>query len=190
MNSGTEDFKERVKKELLEGGLVASNQEMISKEEAGRQVHSMITRLAWLHYAFTRTLIKELGDKKGKEMAKKAIALYGELVGRRSKEKTLAERLPLSPENYSDDLPSLGWADSEAVEVEGEKRRRVYMCHLAKIWKELGAPEIGRLYCYVDQAKFEAYNPDLVCVHVKNVLDGDPYCELAVRSKKRRNNLS
>jgi hypothetical protein len=25
----------------------------------------------------------------------------------------------------------------------------------------------------------------LECVHTKNVLDGDPYCELAVRSKKK-----
>jgi hypothetical protein len=38
----------------------------------------------------------------------------------------------------------------------------------------------------VDQAKYEAYDPDLECVHTKNVLDGDPYCELAVRSKKKK----
>ena len=143
----------------------------------------MITRLAWLHYAFARTLIKELGEKKGKELSKKAVALYGELVGKGAKEKTLAKGLPLTRENYSDDLPSLGWGDSEKLEVEEEKRSRVYTCHLAKVWKDLGAPEIGRLYCFVDQAKYEAYNPDLVCVHVKNVLDGDPCCELAVRPK-------
>jgi hypothetical protein len=38
----------------------------------------------------------------------------------------------------------------------------------------------------VDQAKYQAYNPKLQCVHVKNVLDGDPYCELAVRPKKKK----
>jgi predicted hydrocarbon binding protein len=161
------------------------NPEMISKEEAARQVHSMITRLAWLHYAFARTLMKELGEEKGKALSKKAVALYGELVGKGAQAKTKAKGLPLTRENYSEDLPSLGWGHSETVEVEGEKRRRVYTCHLAKIWKELGAPEVGRLYCFVDQAKYEAYNPELVCVHVKNVLDGDPYCELAVRSKKK-----
>jgi len=164
---------------------MSEKQEMVSKEEAARQVQSMITRLAWLHYAFARTLMKELGDKKGKELSKKAVALYGELVGKKAKEKTLAKGLPLTRENYSDDLPSLGWGDSERVEVEGEKRGRVYTCYLAKVWKELGDPEIGRLYCFVDQAKYEAYNPELVCVHVKNVLDGDPYCELAVRTKKK-----
>ena len=61
----------------------------------------------------------------------------------------------------------------------------VHVCHLAEVWKELGAPELGRLYCFVDQAKYKAYNPDLECVHVKNVLDGDPYCELAVRTGEK-----
>ena len=104
---------------------MSEKEEMISKKEASRQVHSMITRLAWLHYAFARTLIKELGEKKGKDLSKKAVALYGELVGKKAKEKTLAKGLPLSRENYQDDLPSLGWGDSERVEVEGEKRARV-----------------------------------------------------------------
>jgi len=40
----------------------------------------------------------------------------------------------------------------------------------------------------MDQSKYKAYNPNLQCVHVKNILDGDPYCELAVRqvSKERK----
>jgi hypothetical protein len=38
----------------------------------------------------------------------------------------------------------------------------------------------------MDQAKYQAYNPELECVHVKNVLDGDPYCELAIRTKKKQ----
>ncbi len=45
---------------------------------------------------------------------------------------------------------------------------------------------MGKIYCFVDQAKYEAYNPELQCVHVKNVMDGDTYCELAVRPKKRK----
>lgn len=49
---------------------------------------------------------------------------------------------------------------------------------------------MGRIYCFVDQAKYEAYNPGLECVHVKNVLDGDPYCELAVRKKRNKPRVS
>jgi predicted hydrocarbon binding protein len=161
--------------------------EMISKDEAFNQLKSMITRTALIHYAFTKTIIDELGKEKGKELAKKAIRLYGEMVGKKVRENTLAKGLPTLAENFQNDLPTLGWADREKVVVEGEKRARVHTCYLAEAWKELGVPEIGRLYCFVDQAKYEAYNPDLECVHTRNVLDGDPYCELAVRSRKKKN---
>jgi predicted hydrocarbon binding protein len=161
--------------------------EMISKDEAFSQLKSMITRTALIHYAFTRTIIDELGKEKGKELAKKAIRLYGEMVGKKVRENTLAKGLPTLAENFQNDLPTLGWADREKVVVEGEKRARVHTCYLAEAWQELGVPEIGRLYCFVDQAKYEAYNPELECVHTQNVLDGDPYCELAVRSKKKKN---
>ncbi len=164
---------------------MADKRETIPREEALRQVKSMITRAALIHYAFTKTLVEELGEKKGKELARKAIDLYGKEVGERVKKRTLDRSLPLTRENFQDDLPDLGWAEREKVEVEGEKRSRVYTCHLAKVWQELGVPEIGRIYCFVDQAKYEAYNPELQCVHVKNVLDGDPYCEVAVRPKKK-----
>jgi hypothetical protein len=130
--------------------------------------------------------VKELGEKKGKALTKKAIELYGKEVGKRVKERTLARGLPLTRENFQDDLPDLGWAEREKVEVEGENRSRIYTCLLARAWQELGAPELGRIYCFVDQAKYEAYNPELQCVHVKNVLDGDPYCELAVRTKEKQ----
>jgi predicted hydrocarbon binding protein len=165
---------------------MADKKEMITKEEAFQQVKSMITRAALIHWAFAKTLIDELGEKKGKALSKKAIGLYGKEVGRRVKERTLARSLPLTRENFQDDLPDLGWAEREKVEVEGEKRSRVYTCHLARVWKELGVPELGRLYCFVDQAKYQAFNPKLQCVHVKNVLDGDPYCELAIRPKKSK----
>ncbi len=164
---------------------MAEKREMITKEEAFQQVKSMITRAALIHWAFAKTLIDDLGEKKGKALAKKAIELYGKEVGRRVKDRTLARSLPLTRENFQDDLPDLGWAEREKVEVEGEKRSRVYTCHLARVWQELGVPELGRIYCFVDQAKYEAYNPELQCVHVKNVLDGDAYCELAVRPRKQ-----
>ena len=65
---------------------MSQKKEMIEKEEAFRQVKSMINRAALIHYAFARTLVDELGEKKGKALAKKAAELYGELVGKRAKE--------------------------------------------------------------------------------------------------------
>jgi len=162
-----------------------TKKEMITKQEASEQVSSMARRAALIHYAFTKTLFDKLGKKKGTELARQAIKLYGEWVGKRVREKTLAKGLPLTRENFQDDLPALGWAEREIVEVEGEKRSRVFACPLARVWQELGTPELGRVYCFVDQSKYEAYNPELECVHTKNVLDGDSYCELAVRRKNK-----
>lgn len=165
---------------------MAGKMEMITREEAFQQVKSMITRAALIHWAFTQTLVEELGEKKGKALAKKAIRRYGREVGRRVKERTLAKGLPLTRENFQDDLPGLGWAEREKVEVEGEERSRIYTCLLARVWQELGVPELGRIYCFVDQAKYEGFNPELQCVHVKNVLDGDAFCEMAVRPIKAK----
>jgi hypothetical protein len=165
---------------------MADKKEMISRDEASAQVKRMISRAALIHYAFTKTLVDVLGEKKGKALAKKAIQLYGEWVGKGVKEKTLAKGLPALPENFQDDLPPLGWPDRETVQVEGERRSRIYSCPLARVWQDLGARDLGRIYCYVDQAKYKAYNPELECVHVRNVLDGDPYCELAVRKRKKK----
>ena len=82
---------------------------MISKDEAFSQLKSMITRTALIHYAFTKTIIDELGKEKGKELAKKAIRLYGEMVGKKVRENTLAKGLPTLAENFQNDLPTLGW---------------------------------------------------------------------------------
>jgi len=164
---------------------MAEEKEMVSREEAQRQVKSMITRAALIHYAFAKTIIDEVGEKRGKELIKKAMALYGEKVGQKARERAGEKGLPNTAENFQDDLPTLGWHSRERVVVDGERRARVHTCYLAETWKELGAKEIGRLYCYVDQAKYKAFNPELECVHTKNCLEGDPYCELAVRSKKK-----
>jgi len=161
-------------------------EEAVPKKEAMRQLKNMIPRTALLHYAFTQTLIEELGEKKGKALSLKAIKRYGGFVGQKARKKAEEKGLPFTRDNFQDDLPSLGWHSREKVVVDGENRARVHTCYLAEAWKELGVPKIGRIYCFVDQAKYESFNPDLECVHTKNVLDGDPFCELAVRLKKKQ----
>ena len=159
-------------------------EETISKKEAMQQMRSMISRTALLHYAFVQTLIEELGEKKGKALALKAIKRYGGFVGQEARKRAEEKGLPFTRENFQDDLPALGWPKREKVVVDGENRAQVHTCYLADTWKKMRARKIGRLYCSVDQAKYEAFNPDLKCVHTKNVLDGDPFCEMAIRSKK------
>lgn len=162
---------------------MTAKKKMLSQDEATRQVLSIVNRMALLHYSYAKTLVRELGTKKGKEITRKAIDFYGTQVGKRVREKTKAKSLPTLLENYQEDLPLLGW-NMEKVVVDGEPRIRIYDCNLAKAWNDLGDPALGRLYCYMDQAKYPAYDSKLECVHEKNTLDGDPYCELAIRRKK------
>ena len=162
------------------------SEERISKSEATEQVVSMCRRLAELYISFAQTLVEELGQEKGRELIRRAIYRYGQGVGERIRQKVEAQGLPLTIENFRkfSDLPSLVFKGSPLV-VEGERRNRVYECSLASVWKEMGEEELGRLYCYVDQAKIEGYNPQFEYVHVKTTLDSDlSFCETAIRTKK------
>lgn len=160
----------------------------VSKSDAAEQVVSMCRRLAQLYISFAKTLVEEFGEQRGKEVILQAISRYGQDIGRRIKEKVEAQGLPLTIENYrrSSDLPSLGF-NTEPLVAEGERRTRIHECVLASVWKGLGEEELGRLYCFVDQAKAEGYNPELEFLHLKNCLEGDlSYCETTLRRKEER----
>jgi predicted ArsR family transcriptional regulator len=156
---------------------------MLSREEALRQIRLGIRRVALLYHAFAQTLIDQLGRERGFEVIRKAIDAYGSHIGKEARRVAEGKGLQPVPENFESDLPTLAW-ETEQVTVEGEGRVRVHHCPLAKEWIELGEREIGRLYCFVDQAKMKAFNPEYEYLHLKNLLDGDPYCELVIRRAK------
>ena len=167
----------------MTGDASANNRKgMVSLEDAKDQVRRACERLALLHYSFARALVDELGDEKGKQIAMNAIKLYASLIGEGVRERVRAQGLEEAPDNYMEDLPAYGMNDgSEVVYVDGEKRTRVTGCVMGKLWCELGARDLGRIYCYVDPAKYMAYNPDFKQVHEKALPDGDDCCEMAVR---------
>ncbi len=158
----------------------------LSKENAEQDVISMARRLASLYLHFFQVLEEELGEEKARVIIRKVIANYGEESGNDAREKVKNLDQSLDKENFAkgSDLPSLGWK-SEVKESPGGKQNAIITyCPFAEYWLEKGAEEVGRLYCFVDQAKYSAYNPALECRHLKNVLDGDPYCELEIEQKK------
>ncbi len=160
--------------------------ETIPLEEAKRAVELTARRLGLLHLSFARILVDELGEKKGKELIMQAIEDYGKRIGQEVREGVISQGLDPIPENYgtgkSGDLPEFGMHEGrEKVAVGGEKRMRAYGCTMAKVWHECGENELGRLYCYVDPAKYMAFNPNFKLIHTKTLPDGDAYCELAVR---------
>ncbi len=161
-----------------------NKEEIISKKEALSQIRLALRRTALLYHYFSETLMMELGEERGRDLIRKAVEAYGAHIGKDARRKAGERRVPLTPENFENDLPTLAWK-TEQVVVDGEKRTRVHHCPLAEEWLGLGAGKKARPYCFVDQSKMRAFNPDFEYVHVKNILDGDPYCELVVRRVKK-----
>ena len=81
----------------------------------------------------------------------------------------------LSDAGFKMDLHLSGWtADGQVTH-----------CPFAEIWKEMGAPEIGLLYCQVDYDMLEGYNPDLKLNRSLNVLKGDRSCRFHWRNREK-----
>lgn len=162
-------------------------EDMIPRQEAERDVVIMARRLAWLHAAYARVLVEELGEERATALTMKAIKDYGNRAGEAAREHVEAMDLPLSPTNMSltPDLPRLGWEKGIWTDPQGRERPVITHCPLAQAFSEIGEEKLGRLYCYVDQAKVEGYNSDLECRHAQNVLDGDRVCEIVIEERKR-----
>ncbi len=149
--------------------MATEKENVVTLKEAEKQVEIAGRRIALLHLAYARTLVKEFGEERGRRLILKAIKDYGIRIGEKMK-------------RGEQDLPKYGLHEQIGwVEVEGEKRARVYGCVLAKEWREWEEDSLGRLYCYVDLAKTMTIDPSQKLVHVKAVPDGDDYCELVVR---------
>jgi hypothetical protein len=159
-------------------------EKMLTEKECTEEVCRMARRTALLYYYFGSTLIQDLGEEEGKRLIAKAIWAYGEHCGRTIRDAVEEMGLPLTQENFDKipDLPGYGWENSQVTSPDGEVHAIANYCPLAAIWMQLGpeAQKLGRLYCFVDQAKQHAYNPEEKFVHVKNLLDNDPYCEFKV----------
>jgi hypothetical protein len=164
--------------------IMVVKEKMISLEKAQRQMEMVCKRLALLHLAFAKTLVKEFGEEQGEKLTLKAIKRYGQLIGEEAKKKVIGKGLEPVPENYKkgEELSEIGMhSGRETLLVDGQPRSRAYGCVMGKVWNELGKGKLGRLYCYVDPAKYMAFNPKYKLSHIKALPDGDKYCELAVK---------
>ena len=161
-------------------------EKMISREVAEQDVIALAERLASLYQHFAQVLLAELGEEQTREIIEKVIKNYGEESGRNAGEAVRKMGLELSADNFSkgSDLPSMGWKAEKKQYSDGRENTKITFCPLARYWIDRDFTELGRLYCYVDQAKYSAFNPELKCIHVKNVLEGDAFCELAVEKRE------
>ena len=153
------------------------SKELVSQAEATEQVVLMARRLALLYHYTAQVLVEQMGDDKARDMLCDIIWRYGRDSGRATRARVEDLGLPTTTENFKSgsDLPKWGWSSDSVVGEDGVTRGRVTYCPLAAVWKEKGSQELGRIYCLVDEAKYEAYNGSW-CRHAKNLLDGDDCC--------------
>jgi predicted ArsR family transcriptional regulator len=81
----------------------------------------------------------------------------------------------LAEAGFKMDLQLTGWT------AEGD----VTHCPFAEIWKEMGEPELGRLYCRVDHDMLEGYNSELKLDRPFNILDGARSCVFHWRRREK-----
>lgn len=131
-------------------------EDFVPLKEAVHEVEVAMSRLALMHLSFSKVLIAELGEERGKELIVKSILEYGKRIGERIK-------------RGHPDLPIYG--------VVGRfEDNKAYDCVLAKVFQEYGEEDLGCLYCYVDAAKSMTLDLASKFVHVTCAACGDDYC--------------
>ena len=138
--------------------------------ECKKQVRLMGNHFGSLFYHFAATIMNSLGKEEGTKLVLKAVRAYGHERGTRIKKKVQEAGLPLTHENFNkfSDLPRLGWDVDEG---------RILYCAYANPWIIHHREEIGKLYCEVDIAKFQTYNPKIKVIRKQSLLEGDSCCQ-------------
>ena len=160
------------------------SRETIPFEEAEKEVELVSERLALLHLTYAKTIIDELGEEKGKELILKTIKRYGKTIGKKRREEIEEKGMEPTAENFSEGkvlrIPRFGMHTDLKTNKEGNME--LYGCTMGKFWKDEGEEELGRLYCYVDPAKYMGYNDEYIQIHEKALPAGDGCCVFDVRT--------
>lgn len=148
-------------------------------------VQRMSKFTALLYYHLTKAMVDAYGDG-AKEIIRTAIRSFGLERGKCIARHVKEAGLDLTIENLDRfyDMPIIqGWSPN--AKYEGAiKHSRTEACTFAELWLEKSWAEIGRLYCDVDPAIREGYNPDISYVPQENILEGDPFCASVTKYRK------
>lgn len=160
------------------------SKENIPLDEAAKEVELVSQRLALLHLTYAKTITEELGEEKGKELILKTIKRYGKEIGERRRDEIEEKGIEPTAENFSEGevlrIPRFGMHEELKTNEDGEME--LYGCTMGKFWKDEGEEDLGRLYCYVDPAKYMGYSDEYIQIHKKALPAGDECCMFDVRS--------
>ncbi|HAE41627.1 MAG TPA: hypothetical protein DCG34_01745 [Clostridiales bacterium] len=141
---------------------------------------------AKLYYFMAKKMIEKLGKEEGSKAVEEAIIELGRYRGEKVREKVLTAGLDLTMQNEYKfhDLP-IGTKLWNAVSKKegGTQVSEIFHCPFGKVWKDMDAEEIGLLYCAIDYAIWEGYNPDIKFERKKCIFEGDTTCVMTYQEK-------
>jgi hypothetical protein len=146
-------------------------EETVPLTEAENEVKVVTQRLALLHLAYAKTIVEEFGWDRGKQLILDSIKRYGEMVAERTKQ-------------GHQGLPRYGFWE--------RRDGKPNLCELGKVMLELGEPELGSMYCFIDPAKTMAADPSSKLVHTRCMILGHDECQFETlpTTEKEREDFS
>jgi len=150
----------------------------IQQQSEMTPLQGMARLTALLFHHFAREAVETLGDEQGRALVSRAIHQLGKDRGQLIRQRVDAAGLEPTLDNMHKfyDLPiGEGWQaiteqkDNLALET-------VNYCPLAEVWHELGAEDLDMLYCDIDMAIIEGYNPEIKIRRTKSLLQADGCC--------------
>jgi len=147
--------------------------------EKSQDVEAMAQAMALLYYCLADEFVARYGPE-AKEHIKKAVTRFGEMRGQHIRKRCDEAGLEPNVDSLAScyDLPLAKAWEMVSAREPGTRRTQISRCPLACVWKDLGAPDLGRLYCEVDPALVRGFSPKMTFRCEKNVLEGDPECLL------------
>jgi hypothetical protein len=129
--------------------------------------------------------------EEGRQAVIDGIMSFGRQRGLGIRERVLAQGLPLTIENFYEnhDLAHVnaGFEMTLSIGKEWNAEALVTRCPFAEVWQEMRQPELGSIYCLVDEAMLEGYNPDLQLVRPTTILRGHSNCQFIWRTQEGGN---
>lgn len=134
-------------------------------------------------------MIRECGEEKGGEMARRAVRRFGVMRAEAAKQRILADGKEITfetVEEYSDYPANHAW-DCD-TQIEGDVLREVTrVCPFSTAFREIGMEYPGCLYCEeIDRALNETFFGEIEFERPQLFSDGpDAPCEMIVRRVKK-----
>jgi len=153
-------------------------------------LESMGKVFALLFGHMAKATVERFGEE-GRQAVTDGIMSFGRQRGRGIRDRVLAQGLPLTIENFyaNHDLAHVnaGFEMRLSIGKGWNAEALVTRCPFAEVWQEMQHPELGAIYCLVDEAMLEGYNPDLRLDRPTTILRGSSTCQFFWRAQEGSN---